>query len=125
MHNINYSQEHILATINGNLVALCESRDTLIETNTPLPCIGFGIVRGIDKQSGELYLLTPVEENLLEEVDLLVRGNIALPPSIFMTTGHQGLVPYVQFGTLQGTSAIPKRSFISWKALLNKKTNCD
>lgn len=89
-------------------------------SKNPFSCLGFGIVRGIDKVTDELYILTPVPEETLQNVNLLVKGNIALPPSICTTSCHQGLVPYILLGVLQGTSSIPTRSFKNWRAILKK-----
>lgn len=91
-----------------------------ISSKSPFFCLGFGIVRGIDKVTDKLYILTPVPEETLQNVNLLVKGNITLPPSICMTSCHQGLVPYIMLGIPQGTSSLPKRSFRNWGAILRK-----
>lgn len=49
-----------------------------------------------------------------EEVDHLVLGSVALPPSLYMTEdGNHGLIPYVQIGSLTGFTQMSKRSIIS------------
>ena len=43
-------------------------------------CVGLGIIRGVDIKEKILYLLTPVDPQLLNKVDLFVRGSAVLPP---------------------------------------------
>lgn len=110
------------AILNGNIVALCklEQEDTLAKYSS-LSCLGFGIVRGIDIENDSLYLLTPSDIKDLDVVNCLSMGTLAVPPSIYMTPGHEGLVPYIQLGVPQGTSLIPKRCFRSCKSILKKQ----
>ncbi|XP_059640011.1 polynucleotide 5'-hydroxyl-kinase NOL9-like isoform X2 [Cornus florida] len=42
-------------------------------------CVGLGIVRGIDTSKQLLYIITPVPQNILEKVDLLLQGFIQIP----------------------------------------------
>lgn len=52
-------------------------------------CIGFAIVRSINKQTQELHLLTPTSGEQLEPANVLVRGKIELPMAIFVHGGSQ------------------------------------
>ncbi|KAJ3213082.1 hypothetical protein HDU67_003398 [Dinochytrium kinnereticum] len=47
-------------------------------------CVGLGIVRAIDVTKRTLYLCTPIPENVLRTVNLLIRGSAAE----FPVTGH-------------------------------------
>ncbi|XP_001607103.1 polynucleotide 5'-hydroxyl-kinase NOL9 [Nasonia vitripennis] len=80
------SPSHILAAMNGNIVALCgidlddDSSDTDKESLTypkvvikppPSTCYGYGIVRGIDMKQRCLFVNTPLTESQLQYVNLL------------------------------------------------------
>jgi len=95
------------AVVNGNLVALC-----YLKCGNYV-CLGWGVVRGIDLSTKELYLITPVCPNELEQVDHLILGSVALPPSVYMTAdNNSGLTPYTSEGVLTSLGHIPKRSYL-------------
>lgn len=55
-----------------------------------------GIVRGVKKETEELFLLTPLNEDMLSQVNSIIKGCVYLPNTIFCNppesvTGH---VPY-------------------------------
>jgi hypothetical protein len=45
-------------------------------------CTCAGIVRGVDVQKGQLYLITPVPLQRLQSVDLLQQGLIEIPTTL-------------------------------------------
>ncbi|XP_069681342.1 polynucleotide 5'-hydroxyl-kinase NOL9 isoform X1 [Periplaneta americana] len=117
-----YSQ--ILSAMNGNLVALCsyDGKDVLLPDDPELPlvlghqpvcpCLGFGIVRGIDMEKKHLCLLTPLEESLLSQVNCLMLGAVTLPSCVYNSTDQcEGQVPYMATGPGQPTSKVARRFF--------------
>ncbi|KAJ8960421.1 hypothetical protein NQ318_013703 [Aromia moschata] len=102
------------AAINANLVALCSLED---ESDIAI-CLGYAIVRGIDLESETLVLLTPANPSILDKVDRLVLGSVALPPSMYMTADDvTGSIPYVMQGDLVSLGQITKRTYLP----VNKK----
>ncbi|VEN43853.1 unnamed protein product [Callosobruchus maculatus] len=102
-------EELCCAEINGNLVALCDQEDN---TNIFI-CYGYGVVRGIDTSSDCVVVMTPVNPEFLEKVLYLVQGDVALPPSVYMTPDEViGKIPYVMQGELVSLGQITKRSYI-------------
>ncbi|XP_063440239.1 polynucleotide 5'-hydroxyl-kinase NOL9-like [Mytilus trossulus] len=96
----------ILYAINGCLVALCnadltegerENEDTpFFFKNTPVcQCLGFGIVRGIDSVKKELYIITPLNQQDLQKVNGVIRGNVNLPSQVLFKQKCDGPIPYV------------------------------
>lgn len=61
-------------------------------------CVGLGIVRGIDTIKGVLYVITPVPQNLLEKVDLLLQGYIQIPSCLLQVQGC--VAPYLAANVL-------------------------
>jgi hypothetical protein len=49
-------------------------------------CTCAGIVRGVDVQKGQLYLITPVPLQRLQSVDLLQQGLIEIPTTLLQVT---------------------------------------
>ncbi|XP_046746167.1 polynucleotide 5'-hydroxyl-kinase NOL9 [Diprion similis] len=100
---------HILATMNGNIVALCGIDETQenseesyvadeVHTKTLLraplsTCYGFGIVRGVDVKTGKAYVNTPLSVSELQSVNAFV-GSIPLPPALIGGLDHRN-APYV------------------------------
>lgn len=105
--NSDLSYSEILDTLNGNLVAICEMSDNLfiplkeasqkkfiqkasLFTNN---CLGYGIVRAIDKENELLYIVTPISES-----EILLRGNVIL------AAGAVGLPIHFYVGQGQGSA---------------------
>uniref|UniRef100_A0A0N5ADL9 CLP1_P domain-containing protein n=1 Tax=Syphacia muris TaxID=451379 RepID=A0A0N5ADL9_9BILA len=93
----------IFAALNCTLVALCvlptdgkEEMPSLIdEESVKLLCIGFGFIRAVDIERGLMYVITPVCQESLRDVNVFARGiNIGLP-SYFLTQQHCHDPPYV------------------------------
>ncbi|XP_071904163.1 polynucleotide 5'-hydroxyl-kinase NOL9 isoform X2 [Coffea arabica] len=66
----------IFYSLNATIVGLAISSESGENLS---PCIGLGIVRGIDTFRNILYLITPVPPDSLEKVDLLLQGFIQIP----------------------------------------------
>ncbi|KAI3504631.1 hypothetical protein L2E82_46541 [Cichorium intybus] len=68
-----------------SVVGLADS--SLSSQNLPC-CVGLGIVTGVDVSRKVMYLITPVAEKLLENVDVLLHGLIKLPASLMEVDGQ-------------------------------------
>lgn len=57
-----------------------------------------GIVRAINKDTRELFLLTPLREDKLNEVNCLLKGLLSLPEKLFIEPPDSviGHIPYVR-----------------------------
>lgn len=55
-------------------------------------CVGLGLVRAVDPDTGRLYVVTPVAETALQGVDLLVKGDLVLP-TMLASCGEAGGLP--------------------------------
>lgn len=95
---------HMFYAANASLVGLCclgekvSSRGgPVLLSQAPLcPCVGFGVLRGIDMERGLYFLLTPVDPSVLRKVNCLLLGAISLPSCILTTqSGVEGETPYV------------------------------
>ena len=67
-------EAHLPAALNCSIVGLTTSQgkeEGAEGANTPLQCLGFGIVRSVDAGKGVLHILTDVQSDLLEQVDVL------------------------------------------------------
>lgn len=87
--------------LNGNLVYLCSSEETSLNSSSVLECYGIGIVRGIDKIHQKIFLLLPHEiaNQLQAKVNVLAIGNIPLPAEILLKQSYNiaGNIPHVTF----------------------------
>lgn len=114
---------HILATMNGNIVALCgvdATDETPVSHSTadfypktllraPLsPCYGFGIVRGVDMEKGKIFINTPLSIEELEHANCLI-GSIPLPMSLISSNLRNA--PYIGEGVDLPTSREPRRGY--------------
>lgn len=75
-------------------------------------CLGLGLVRAVDAQQQVLYLLTDVDEELLQHVDTLVVGRLELPDKLQATqhfaSPYQGL--FCITSTATGAGVIKSRN---------------
>jgi hypothetical protein len=114
----------ILSAINGNLVGLCSytGNDILVPDDPQLPsvvgqqpvcpCLGFGIVRGIDMQQKRLYIIKPVPESVLNAVNCLILGTIMLPSYVYWNASeHKDGIPYMATGPDYPLSKESRRVF--------------
>ncbi|CAG6021891.1 unnamed protein product [Menidia menidia] len=95
---------HMFYAANGSLVGLCCLAEKVTSKGGPVllsqapicPCVGFGVLRGIDMARGLYFLLTPVDPSILRKVNCLLLGAISLPSCILTTqAGFEGEAPYV------------------------------
>ncbi|XP_037334905.2 polynucleotide 5'-hydroxyl-kinase NOL9 [Pungitius pungitius] len=95
---------HMMYAANGSLVGLCclgekvsSKGGAVLLSQTPIcPCVGFGVLRGIDMARGLYFLLTPVDPSVLRKVNCLLLGAISLPSCVLTSQpGIEGEMPYV------------------------------
>ncbi|KAK2851830.1 hypothetical protein Q5P01_008106 [Channa striata] len=95
---------HMFYAANGSLVGLCCLGEKVTSKGGPVllpqapicPCVGFGVLRGIDMVRGLYFLLTAVDPSILRNVNCLLLGAISLPSCILTTQpGFEGELPYV------------------------------
>ncbi|KAM6928562.1 polynucleotide 5'-hydroxyl-kinase NOL9 isoform 1-T3 [Lycodopsis pacificus] len=95
---------HMFYAANASLVGLCCLGEQVSSRGGPVllsqapicPCVGFGVLRGIDMVRGLYFLLTPVDPAILCTVNCLLMGAISLPSCILTTQpGFEGEMPYV------------------------------
>jgi len=74
----------VFYSLNATIVGLAVSS----EDSEHLPqCVGLGLVRSIDTFKRVLYVITPVPQNTLEKVDLLLQGFIQIPTTLLQVQG--------------------------------------
>ncbi|XP_022178360.1 polynucleotide 5'-hydroxyl-kinase nol9 [Myzus persicae] len=77
------TQDESLDILNANVLALC------VANNTDLcECVGFGVVRIVNKSTGDIFITTPVTPDILRRVNQLRLGNVNLPYT-FYTEGTE------------------------------------
>ncbi|XP_044067655.1 polynucleotide 5'-hydroxyl-kinase NOL9 [Siniperca chuatsi] len=95
---------HVFYAANASLVGLCCLGEKVTSRGGPVllsqapicPCVGFGVLRGIDTVRGLYFLLTPVDPSILRKVNCLLLGAISLPSCILTTQpGFEGEMPYI------------------------------
>lgn len=95
---------HMFYAANASLVGLCCLGEKVVSNGGPVllsqapicPCVGFGVLRGVDMERGLYFLLTPVDPSILRKVNCLLLGAISLPSCILTTqSGFEGEMPYV------------------------------
>lgn len=139
------SYNGILTTMNGNLVALCEMPDANFETVEGTQrkfiakakkytnnCLGYGIVRAVDRQGGTLYVVTPVNETdiLLKVNVILAGGTVGLPVHFYANPAGANNssveVPYLM-NRSEGTSTLhsaAKKFFVPKRVTHSVLKNC-
>ncbi|KAL3528280.1 hypothetical protein ACH5RR_007602 [Cinchona calisaya] len=85
----------IFYSLNATIVGLAVTSEG---SENLCPCIGLGIVRGIDTLKNVLYLITPVPPDSLEKVDLLLQGFIQFPSCLLQVQGC--ISPYMSANVL-------------------------
>ncbi|XP_066588912.1 polynucleotide 5'-hydroxyl-kinase NOL9 [Prorops nasuta] len=122
----------VFSVLNGNIVALCgvdentlppikdsDSRNPVILIRQPLgTCYGFGIVRGVDMEKAELYIITALSKSVMQSVNCLM-GCIPIPKTILkMDIPH---TPYTGENATLPTSREHRRGYFRMK-YQNKST---
>ncbi|XP_033123660.1 polynucleotide 5'-hydroxyl-kinase NOL9-like [Anneissia japonica] len=136
-------RSQILYALNASIVGLCtldsqqvamatedeEGYSLRILSSSPIcECIGIGVIRGIDPVNEVFYILTPVAEQQLHNVNLLMGGTIPVPKQL-LEQGQGDDVPYTkQHSTFRETGSAPlrprknlKRPNLRWKTKFGRK----
>ncbi|CAG0882542.1 unnamed protein product [Darwinula stevensoni] len=90
----------ILECVNGRLVSLGQAEESQflpcsgvggprsVKPDEIIQCLGFGLVRGIDVESGFIYISTPTDMTTLDKVNCITVGALFLPRIILERTSH-------------------------------------
>lgn len=120
-----YNQQYRYYVLNSSLVALYNNKQ----------CIGFGIVKYIDQTSDILYVVSPVEQDIIKQCNTIVIGDVQLSASFYVDNisncvnyidiKQQNNLQYVSvndytIGSLYGGTRQTKRKFVQRKRLLNQ-----
>ncbi|KVH98815.1 polynucleotide 5'-hydroxyl-kinase NOL9 isoform X1 [Cynara cardunculus var. scolymus] len=90
-------KDEIFYSLNATIVGLAVNS----EDSGHLPrCVGLGIVRGVDILRRVLYIITPVPQNVVEDVDVLLQGFIQIPTYLLQVQGS--VSPYMASNVLPG-----------------------
>ena len=108
--DFDFPREMVPQVLNASLVGLAKEADVQ-ETQASAgggschPFVGFGLVRSVDAENGEAFVLTNVGEEVLEEVGVVVLGSVKLPQQLLQNATYQS--PYVAHGaiTVEGIGA--------------------
>jgi polynucleotide 5'-kinase involved in rRNA processing len=86
-------------------------------------CVGLGLVRSVDVQRGDLFVLTPVPQRLLSTVNTLLRGNIEVPIAMLQPTVLTDASPYLTTQALRaaGANTMKSRNNIIRPATVGKR----
>lgn len=105
--------DQLFRVLNASLVGLCVVDEKYIKRNNlQLPgvlntfdyetqkpvvynCSGFGIIRGINMETKEFYILTPEDPKNLQKVNLIVKGMLNLPYEFFYQQDSETSSPYM------------------------------
>lgn len=111
---------HSFYAINGAIVGLAISPPSPLSPLShmsraslggPLPhCVGLGLIRSVDLELGVFYVLTDVDMESLQNVNLFLHGRIELPSTLLQAKGLTS--PYICQHTLtaEGTGSVAIRS---------------
>jgi hypothetical protein len=142
--NSTLGYDEILATLKGNLVALCEMSDSTFESvegsdkkfirnagNYSNKFLGYGIVRAIHKKSEMLYLLTTLQNpEAISKVNVILgAGAVGLPVQFYVSNNKGKKVselPYV-IDRNEGTSTLhtaAKKFFVPKRVVHPVLKNC-
>jgi polynucleotide 5'-hydroxyl-kinase GRC3/NOL9 len=89
------SEAELLLLLNASLVGLC------VGGSRYSPCLGLGIVRAVDYSTHDLYVLTPVPADRLQEVDTLVVGSQRFPLEYLYSDSRMVVAsPYLACGVI-------------------------
>ncbi|XP_077569974.1 polynucleotide 5'-hydroxyl-kinase NOL9 [Stigmatopora nigra] len=95
---------HMFYAANSSLVGLCVLAEKVTSKGGPVllsrppicPCVGLGVLRGIDMARGLYFVLTPLDPGVLRKVNCLLLGAVSLPSCILTSQSNlQDELPYV------------------------------
>ncbi len=85
--------------MNGMIVGLCKSSKDL-ENDTEkdsscIPCLGIGLVIGIDESKGVVYIHTPIHFHALKQVNTIVLSKMEFISKVITKRSLNGETPYI------------------------------
>jgi len=90
-----------LRCVNATIVGLGvtstdkDTRDNEDMSRSSVPlCLGLGIVKAVDMRKGVFYISTPVPQEQLQHVDILLQGRVEIPVPLLMARGF--MCPYLK-----------------------------
>lgn len=97
-HSEHVPRSEILRVLNASIVGLMKPADDKqagsaaagrgelwpAKHNPASTCIGLGVVRAIDADRRLLYVLTPVDANVLHSCSVVARGNVDIPSNMLL-----------------------------------------
>ncbi|KAH6584986.1 hypothetical protein BASA60_000726 [Batrachochytrium salamandrivorans] len=107
--DISFSQS--LYALNGTVVGLLVD-DGAYQTSPLNPhftrCVGLGIIRSIDPQLGQFYVVSPVPSHVLSSVNLIVRSPGLELPMCLIINGYENTrthLPYTTYTPAEGVGS--------------------
>ncbi|KAH6589427.1 hypothetical protein BASA61_005616 [Batrachochytrium salamandrivorans] len=90
----------------------------IVPTQSPLNphftrCVGLGIIRSIDPQLGQFYVVSPVPSHVLSSVNLIVRSPGLELPMCLIINGYENTrthLPYTTYTPAEGVGAVFRRN---------------
>eukprot|EP01124_Arcella_intermedia_P021940 TRINITY_DN3165_c0_g1_i5.p1 TRINITY_DN3165_c0_g1~~TRINITY_DN3165_c0_g1_i5.p1 ORF type:complete len:507 (+),score=126.01 TRINITY_DN3165_c0_g1_i5:879-2399(+) len=83
--------------------------------DSPLTCIGMGIIKWINPKQQKIALITPLSFNLLKNVNLIIRGSTELP-ALLLISSSSTRIPYISSHSVAsrdvGASTIQSKKFV-------------
>ena len=111
---VEVAKTETLTALNGSIVALCSDMRkfqpnkylvNLLRNPEPIKCVGYGLVRAIDKANGLIYIIaTESSEDIATQVNTILMGPIQVPIQIFLDTPRAD-PNYLGIGLLQKAGA--------------------
>ena len=92
---LDFPTELLPGVLNASLVGLAKEEE-IEAAGTCYPIVGYGLVRSVDAESGDIFVLTSCEN--LEEIGVLVLGAVTLPQRLLQSESYQS--PFVAHGAL-------------------------
>ncbi|KAL4559251.1 hypothetical protein LXL04_031386 [Taraxacum kok-saghyz] len=90
-------EAQVFYSLNATIVGLAVS----CQGSGLLPhCVGLGMVRGVDALKRVVYIISPVPQHILEDVDVLLQGFIQIPTCLLQVQGC--VSPYMASNVLPG-----------------------
>lgn len=80
----------ILGCMNGAMVGFCKANETIEgeDWEESATCVGVGLVRAIDLESNQIFILTDIDSETIHQVDLIQVGKLRAPAALCLTNRH-------------------------------------
>nr|CAB3264398.1 polynucleotide 5'-hydroxyl-kinase NOL9-like [Phallusia mammillata] len=100
-------KKFLYSFINASIVGLCvigtddfssykESDNDYLPTAPVCPCLGLGLITGVNPNSEEIMVITSLPMDVLQNVNCIICGNIGIPePLMLEQNAVNGKIPYI------------------------------